>query len=408
VATSKLSEQLFSRIACVCLAVSGAVAVALVIRAKLAEYPPAAGFDLDLILAAARRVAGGGSPYDAKVATTVESYFYSYPPWVAQVLVPVSGLPTWLVLTASSLGAVAGLALIAALLPRSPIGRPVVAVPGLGLDAALLALALAPITCPFAAGLLFGNVDVWYPLLFGALVLAVAPRGGDGPSWRTSLFGGAGLAIAAAVKLQPATLIVWLASRWPKKSAPGRWLPATALAAIVMSVAIGALSVLAAGFGPWRDYLSYMQLVGNGVLATRDNIGPASQIALLLGNPGLAHQLAPVVAILAVVSTVVVARVVDDPLESVGWAIVASLMVLPLTWYHYQVALLPVALAAWTRSRGSIHSKGVNNWLLAALVVADAAMLLPVAVWIAAALVLIAVRLSGAELHVSQSTHLAS
>jgi hypothetical protein len=375
-ATSKLSEHLLSRIACVCLAVSGAVAVALVIRAKLAEYPPAAGFDLDLILAAARRVAGGGSPYDAQVATTVESYFYSYPPWVAQVLVPVSGLPTWLVLTASSLGAVAGLALIAALLPRSPIGRPVVAVPGLSLDAALLALGLAPITCPFAAGLLFGNVDVWYPLLFGALVLAVAPRGGDGPAWRTSLFGGAGLAIAAAVKLQPATLIVWLASRSPKKSAPQRWLLATAVAAIVMSAAIGALSVLAAGFGPWREYLAYMQL----------------------GDPGLAHQLAPLVAILAVVSTVVVARVVDDPLESVGWAIVASLMVLPLTWYHYQVALLPVALAAWTRSRGSIHSKGVNNWLLAALVVADAAMLLPVAVWIAAALVLIAVRLSGAQL----------
>jgi len=79
------------------------------------------------------------------------------------------------------------------------------------------------------------------------------------------------------------------------------------------------------------------------------NIGPASQLALLAGNGGLAHPLAVVFGLVAVAATVAAARWVRDPLESFGWAIVASLVVLPVTWYHYPVALMPIALAAWTR-----------------------------------------------------------
>jgi hypothetical protein len=93
-----------------------------------------------------------------------------------------------------------------------------------------------------------------------------------------------------------------------------------------------------------------------------------------------------------VVATVAAARLFRDPLESTAWAIVGSLVVLPVTWYHYPVALLPVALAACTRSRGAAASRSVVVCLAAAVVVADAAIIAPVAEWLAVALMLVAVR----------------
>ena len=144
--------------------------------------------------------------------------------------------------------------------------------------------------------------------------------------------------------------------------------------------------------------MSYLHLGSEADLASRVNIGPASQLALLVGDPGLARPLAVVVAALAVVLTIVAARLVRDPLESIGWAIVASLIVLPVTWYHYPVALIPVAIVAWTRSRGSVRGPFVSKALVAAIVVADAALALPVALWLAVGLLFLAVRRSSGEI----------
>jgi len=88
------------------------------------------------------------------------------------------------------------------------------------------------------------------------------------------------------------------------------------------------------------------------------------------------------------------ARLVRDPLLSLTCAIVASLIVLPVTWYHYPVALIPVAIAAWTRSRGMPQARRVSITLFVAWILADAAIALPVTTWIAMALVLVAVRMS--------------
>jgi hypothetical protein len=85
---------------------------------------------------------------------------------------------------------------------------------------------------------------------------------------------------------------------------------------------------------------------------------------------------------------------VRDTLESLGWAVVASLILLPVTWYHYPVALIPVAIAAWTRSRGMPQARRVSITLFVAWILADAAIALPVTTWIAMALVLVAVRMS--------------
>ena len=64
-------------------------------------------------------------------------------------------------------------------------------------------MSVAPLVLPFAVALLFGNLDAWYPLLYGALLLAVLP----GASKRVGLAGGAAAAIVVIAKLDPAPLL---------------------------------------------------------------------------------------------------------------------------------------------------------------------------------------------------------
>src|SRR6185436_20146147 len=97
----------------------------------------------------------------------------------------------------------AGLAVIAAALgrrlaPARPTASIVVPV-----------VALAPLCFPFAIGLLFGNLDVFFPLLYGAMLLAVVP----GASHSTERAGGLALATAAIAKLHPASLVAWFGAR---------------------------------------------------------------------------------------------------------------------------------------------------------------------------------------------------
>jgi hypothetical protein len=185
-----------------------------------------------------------------------------------------------------------------------------------------------------------------------------------------------------------------LAARSPTASGSRRATSAVVAAAIATGVAILAVSIVIGGLGPWRDYLDYMRIGANAGLTSPVNIGPASQLALLAGDPGLASPLSVAFAVLVVAGTLAAARFVRDPLESFGWAVVASLVVLPVTWYHYSVALIPIAVAAWTRSRGLPRGRSVTMALVAACVVADAAIMLPVALWLAVAALFMAVRWS--------------
>jgi hypothetical protein len=56
------------------------------------------------------------------------------------------------------------------------------------------------------------------------------------------------------------------------------------------------------------------------------------------------------VGLAAVGATVSAAWVIRDPLTSIAVAAVASLVILPITWYHYPAALVPFAIAAVARS----------------------------------------------------------
>ncbi len=350
----------------------------------LAQHPPQAGFDLQLILDAARRVAGGGSPYDpAAVAGRLQAsdLFYSYPPPLAQALAPVAGLPSGAALALWGVGATAGLGLVAVLLARrlAP-GRPAPAV-------LLPLLALAPFVSPFAVALLFGNVDAWFGLLYGLVLLAaLAEAGGAGRA--TLIGGGVALGLASVIKVHPAVLGLWFLVRALRGRGPA-W---TVLgAAVVTAAAVLGGSLAAFGTGPWADYVAMLRTSSGADLASRLNIGPASQLALLLGSPAVARPLAVVVAAVAVAVTVAAAWLRADPLESLAWAAVASLAVLPVTWFHYPVALIPFGVAAWLLATGGRRALAVQVVLGLAVLAAIVSIVAPVLVWLAVGLVLAAI-----------------
>jgi hypothetical protein len=82
--------------------------------------------------------------------------------------------------------------------------------------------------------------------------------------------------------------------------------------------------------------------------------------------------------------------------ESLALAAVASLVTLPVTWFHYPVALIPFAVAAVARSQAASTAirRRTRVLIAAAVGVTVVAIGLAPLVWLAVALVLVAVRLS--------------
>jgi len=167
--------------------------------------PSSLGFDLELLLGAGRDVAAGRSPYAPELVAggppLATSLFYSYPPPVAQVFSLLAAVPFAVMLVLWAVGAVLGFLVVTELLrrhlaPHRSRG-----------EVLLVALACAPLTLPFAVGVLFGNLDVWFPFLYGAMLLAaVAPR-------RATAIGAGAALTVAALKLHPASMAVWFLTR---------------------------------------------------------------------------------------------------------------------------------------------------------------------------------------------------
>ena len=353
--------------------------------------PPTAAFDLELLLRAGRAVAAGQSSYDpamlAGAAPVAERLFYSYPPVVAQLMSLVAGVPSAVMFVAWSAAAVAGLGLVGRALASRFSGSPE---PN---TVALVTVAFAPLLFPFAIGLLFGNLDVFLPLTFGLVLLGVLP----GATTAAAVGGGAAASLAAVSKLHPGSVGLWLLARSTSVADVRRTLAA---AAAVLGAVLG-FSLAIGGLQPWIDYTAVIRAGSGADLVDPRNAGPAAQIALLLGGApaaagSLARTLQIPVTLAALVATVVAALRLREPVESLAWAVVASLIVLPVTWYHYPSALIPFAIVALLRSWGSGRQAEQVRWLVvaAAVVAAVGIALLPL-IYVAIALVLAAVRISG-------------
>jgi len=343
--------------------------------------PPRVGDDLRILVDAARRLVDGVPLYSTTRAgdsLVAESLFYSYPPPVAQALVPVSALPFELILVLWGAGATAGLLLVARL-----VGRPLCGL-------VLPTLALAPYTMPFAVALLFGNLDAWFPLAFGLVLVGVVAR-----TRCATIAGGVAMGAVSMAKLHPVTLGLWLVARG---FGLRRREPEIALAAVALVAGLGIVSasLLVGGIGPWTGYVAFLRSGAAAAdLVGRLNIGPASHAALLLGlDDGTARSIQVVVLLAALGLTVAAGWRVSDPVVSFGIATTASLVVLPVTWVHYPVALIPVALAAAARApEGTLAT--VGGLLAAAIVVVATAVVAPPLMWVAVVLVLVAAQVSG-------------
>jgi hypothetical protein len=336
--------------------------------------PRRAGFDLTLLLEAARQVLAGESPYDpamlAGSAPDAVELFYSYPPPVAQAMTLLAWLPNGVVLVLWAIGAALGVGLVAALTARSRGMHPG--------RMAIRAVAVVPLVLPFAIAVLFGNLDAWYPLAYGALLLTVLP--GAGP--RTRIGAGIAIALVSIAKLHPAPLLLWVAVVVLRDRGGPQ---ARVLAAAVVTGAVVLIaSLVVGGIQPWLDYVQVARTGAGADLVDPRNIGPVSLIGQATGMDHVALRWVQVAVTLGVVAvTVLVALRVRSPLLAMGLVTVASLVTLPVTWYHYPVALIPLAIALtlW-------HPAARPRVLLAAGILVVAIAWLPLT-WLAIAVLLV-------------------
>jgi hypothetical protein len=324
------------------------------------QTPRTAGFDLELLLQAGRDVAAGRSPYVPSMvagqAPGATDLFYSYPPPVAQAFSLVAAIPSAVSFAALWVGALAGLAAAAAIIGGRLADAPRRYV--------LPALAVAPLFLPFGIGLLFGNLDVLFPFAYGlVLVAAVSPRPGD------RVAGGVALALAAIAKIHPASMGLWFVTRAIRERSTTGRSPSAPVVAAAVATGLGVLllSVATGGVGLWREYLPVASAASGAQLLDPRNAGPAAQLALVLGgDEALVRSLHIPVALAALAATLAAAWLIRDPLTSIAVAAVASLVVLPITWYHYPAALIPFTIAAVARSSGTTSGARTGYLLLAA------------------------------------------
>jgi hypothetical protein len=350
--------------------------------------PSSLGFDLELLMQAGREVAAGHSPYAPELAAggppLATSLFYSYPPPVAQVFSLVAWVPSGVMLVFWAAGAALGLLAVTELLRRDLTPH------RSRREVLLVALACAPLTLPFAVGVLFGNLDVWFPFLYGTMLLAaVAP--GRAPA----IAAGAAFAVAA-LKLHPASIGVWFLARAvrERRREEGR----SAALVVGSAAAIGGLVLLVSiviwGTGVWAEYGAVVRAGAQATIVDPRNAGIAAQVAALVGGgDALARSLHVLVGVASVLITAWAAWRRPDPVESFAWAAAASLATLPVTWFHYPSALIPVAVAAMLRASGQDRRR-VSALVTAGAVVAAVALVWLPLLWLAAGLIVWSARVS--------------
>jgi hypothetical protein len=325
---------------------------------------------------------GGGVPGAADL-------FYSYPPPVAQAMSLFAGLPSGVMYAGLWALAIAGLAVGAGLVSRRL--RPDRPMAGIVVPT----LAVAPLFLPFGIALLFGNLDALFPFAYAlVLVAAVAPS----PS--SSVAGGIALGAATMAKIHPAGLGPWFVGRLVRERRAGE--PVASLRVIVVAVATVAailtISLLAAGGELWRDYIPVAGAASNARLLDPRNVGPAAQLALLLGgDEALVRTLHLPVALAAVAASLWAGFAVRDRLTGIAIAGIASLVVLPVTWYHYPTALIPFAVAAVVRGRGTAAAPRTSLLIGAATLVATLSIAWVPALWLAVGLGLAGVAASASS-----------
>ncbi len=390
------SSRSRQRVALIVAAVAAWSAIAWTVAWMLRNVPPTAGFDLELLMLGGRRVAAGLSPYDPGLvngqSVHIASLFYSYPPVVAQAFSMIGNLPLGIVLLVwTVLAGLLVVALGALFMRRLPSGGTVG-------DVAWWLPVATPFWFPFTVAVMFGNLDAFFPFLYGVLLLAAMLAAGLASGGRGTLIGaGVALGLVSVTKLHPASIALWFALRgWTewraqRGAAPASWI-VLGVGAFVGIAAVGA-SLMLGGPGPWQHYVAVLRAGTNFDLLDARNLAPSVQVALSFGlgqDAVRAGQIA--VTAFAVASTTYAALRMRDPAVSLLVASVGSLVILPVTWFHYFGILIPFAVAALLRSAPG-NLRQVAGLLSAAFGAGVLGLRLPVA-WAMPVLVLAALVIS--------------
>ena len=322
------------------------------------------GIDATDYLTAAQRIAVGASPYaDEMLVGPVDAQGtdrYRYPPPLAQLLVPLSAVPTSVALWAwfaLGMAAIVGALLVALRTARM-----------LHPEAVLWSLAAACLFLPVFDSLWKGNVSGLV-----ALLVSIAMVGGAA--------GGAAVALATLLKVVPVVFVpAWVIVDHRSR----RGLVLTAIVIVAMSILVSPAA--------WRDYLVVLPNMLAGTADEATNVAPWSMIARS-DAPAWLGQLVRLGSIAAAaaavgVSVMVVRRPGGLPLAA-ALCSVAMLLLPAALWYHYLVVLLPLAIVAWPHATPG--ARGVL--LLAALGVSAGVAWLPLATigWVAMASVIVGV-----------------
>ncbi len=231
---------------------------------------------------------------------------------------------------------------------------------------------------------------MFFPLLYGSMLLGALAETRRGAI-------GAGVALAlASLKLHPASLGLWFVGRGVRERSAGRapvsWV--VVAAALVAGLVLIAISLLVMGGGPWSDYLAVVRTGSGADIVDPRNAGPAAVLASLAGgDAAMARTLQIPITLAALVVTFVVALRDEDIVESFTVASIASIVTLPVTWYHYPAALMPVAIAAILRARDA-RVRPTVLLVAAAVVVGTISVIWLPAMWAAVALLAGAVHTS--------------
>lgn len=273
------------------------------------------GYDLAAYVAAAQRVAAGGTPYQPE---TLDGPFsagpgglYLYAPPLAALLAPISGLPFEALAAGWWILRVAALAGACALLPAPTWVRGAL-------------LGVAAISYPVLIDLNLGNVSLV------VLLLTVC-------AWRWLDRPAGSIAVALALALRPTLVVLPIWSLLRRQWRAVAWTVAAGLVVILLSLPL-------VGLGAYRDYLTVVRNLSDLTGVARNvDLGSA---ALLLGlSPELARVALLVGYALGVLAIALGLR--RDRDTGFVMTVMASLLLAPLLWVHYLVALLlPAALLA--------------------------------------------------------------
>jgi alpha-1,2-mannosyltransferase len=274
----------------------------------------------------------GVDPYAQRASSGLP---FTYPPFAAIVFAPISLLPDVVARALVTAGGLACLLAIMRMLQREM--RPDVAF----WWPALLAASVLTFSEPIRETLRFGQVN----LMLTALVMADV--------WRFSRrWQGAGIGLAAAMKLTPATAgLYWLAK--------GNW-RAVVTSAVTFALTVG-LGFLIAPTGSreyWIDGLAFdaTRIGGTAYLGNQSLSGFVIRWA---GDPSALAALRLVISVLVLVLALIGCRAWSgrrgDVVPALAVVVLGGLLSSPITWTHHWVWWPVIAAGIWQSSRWGGH-----------------------------------------------------